>query len=88
MTDHNWWHRPAKEEEKGSFCDSESQVHYDNVSSSEAEELEESAMRRGDGVIEREREIRDYSEDTRFNTNRTAIDGQDHDYPAKLGPGN
>lgn len=88
MTDRNWWARPAKEEEQGSFSDVESGIGYQNVSKQEALEQQESAMRRGDQVIEPAYELADYNDGVRFNTNRTAVDGQGYDYDERYKPGN
>jgi hypothetical protein len=51
MPNQNLWIRPATEEEQGSFCDRMSEVGYINLSETDAEEEQESAMRRGDGII-------------------------------------
>lgn len=83
----NWWSRPAKPHEQGSFCDTTSEIHYDNVSKGEALEEQEAAIRRGDGVIEPSYEVEDYGSKVRFNTNITDTDNQGYDHPARFKPG-
>jgi hypothetical protein len=88
MSNSNWWARPARPEEQGSFSDAESGVGYENVSKPEAIEQQETAMRRGDEVNEPAYELADYNDDVRFNTNRTATDAQGYEYDERYKPGN
>ena len=84
MVDRNFYIKPA--EESGSFCDTTSGNHYDNVSRDEALEEQEAAMRRGDAVIA-EYEPADFSSQQRWNTLQTDIDGVGSERPSKAEPG-
>jgi len=83
----NWWTRPARDEDKGSFSDTTSEVTYHNESKKEAIESKESAVRRGDDVVEDGYEVEDYGDRVRFNSNRCEVDGQDNEYEPKFKPG-
>jgi hypothetical protein len=87
MPNQNLWIRPATEEEQGSFCDRMSEVGYINLSETDAEEEQESAMRRGDGIIEVVRYDSTSDRPSRFNVNLTETDSQGYDFPTKQGPG-
>jgi hypothetical protein len=82
-----FWVRPAKDEEKGSFCDTTSEIHYYNLSKAEAEDEQERSMYRGEAVVEVEDEISAYSDEQRFNAALTDVDRVGYDYPAKYNPG-
>lgn len=82
-----FWVRPARGEEQGSFCDTSSNIHYHNLSKTEAEEEQEQAMYRGEAVVEVEDEISVYPAEQRFNTALTDVDRVGYDYPAKYNPG-
>lgn len=88
MVDRNWWARPAKPEEQGSFSDTTSEIVYENVSKPEATEQLETAVRRGDTANEPDHEIADYGDRVRFNVNRTATDTKGSEYNERLKPGN
>jgi hypothetical protein len=84
----NRWMSQAEDEEQGSFCDTASTVHYQNVSKSEAEELEEDAMRRGMDLVAGEAPSNDHQPSSqRYNTFDTDVDGKDFDSPSKHEPG-
>jgi hypothetical protein len=88
MTDRNRWFQTASDEEQGSFCDTTSEIHYQNVSRSEALELEEETMRRGEGVVSVEAPSDSSQSDSqRYNTFDSDIDGQGYDHPSKYAPG-
>lgn len=81
------WFIPARDHEKGSFCDADSRHHYDNVSKDEAEERAAAAEWREDDAIEKEEPIDHYPENQRFNVYATEIDRVGYEYPAKHKPG-
>lgn len=88
MTLRNRWMSQAEDEEQGSFCDTVSTVHYDNVSKSEAENLEEDAMRRGMDLVAGEAPSDDRQPSSqRYNTFDTDVDSQGFDRPSKHDPG-
>lgn len=70
--------------QKGSFCDTDSQTHYQNVSESEAEEAVEEAESRGDRV--NEYRTYDSTPSGRVNLSHTTTDRLGFDYPTKEGP--
>lgn len=82
-----FWMKPAAPEEQGSFCDTSSQRHIDNLSNGQAEEQQENAMYRGEAVVTPQGEPSDFPNDQRFNASATDVDGVGYDHPAKHEPG-
>ncbi len=87
MVDRNFWVIPAKPEEQGSFCDTDSGITYENSDKREVEDKIESAYYRGNSVVYTEEETDRYPDSQRFNVAMTDVDGKNHDYPSKYEPG-
>lgn len=87
MPNRNTWIRPTDPDEQGSFCDTSSGNHYNVVRKDEAEEIQETAMRAGEGIVAMPAEPFDYPDDQKFKVNKTDIDGQGNEYPSRYGPG-
>jgi hypothetical protein len=83
----NFWTRSAHPVEQGSFCDKDSEIHYDNVSRSEALQQQATAEERGNEIVEGSYATTDYADSVRFNINITETDAQWHDHPVRYRPG-
>lgn len=83
-----WKAKVADDADKGSFSDTTSGLTYENVSKEEALDQQEQAMRRGDDIMEPDREVDSYGDDTRFNTISRAVDSKCMEYEEKAKPGN
>ena len=82
--DQQFWVRPAMLEE-GSFCDTSSGIHYDNLSEEATNKAITSANARGDAVVD----FRDTGEGENLRNNCTilAVDGVGFEYPPRYRPG-
>ena len=89
MTDKRLTITEADFEQKGSFCDTDSGNHYDNVSDIGKAIATEQAIERGDSVdvIDDVSPGDTYGVDQRFNIIYEEADGQGTYGPTKLGPG-
>lgn len=84
------WIDEAKDEQKGSFCDTESGNTHHNVDGFKADQERRSAEERGEDVIDVNAPIGgvgEYEPDQRYNLHYTETDGQGYSTPRKLDPG-
>ncbi|NET39441.1 MAG: hypothetical protein F6K19_47000 [Cyanothece sp. SIO1E1] len=75
--------RPADDTEQGSFCDTYSEIHYDNLSAIEAAQSNVEAQSRGDEIWEEP----SFEPEERYNRTRFDIDAEGNPYPAREEPG-
>ncbi|MBE9031612.1 hypothetical protein IQ266_17910 [filamentous cyanobacterium LEGE 11480] len=74
----------ANAQEQGSFCDTDSGNHYDNVSAVQAAEIE---SRVPSTHVDRDGSNEPECIDQRHNVHYASHDSHDNVYPAKYGPG-
>lgn len=84
------WRQEADFEEKGSFCDTDSQIHHDNQSAFDSEVTMRNASDSGDEVIDIDAPADpddSYGSGQRFNVTYTENDSQGAYHPRKYSPG-
>lgn len=84
------WIHTARLDDQGSFCDTESQINYENKDAFRTQVEIIEAGDRGDEVINVDAPVDPsdgYGADQRFNIRRTETDGQGLYYQRKEGPG-
>ncbi len=80
-----FWFQNAAPEEQGSFCDTQSEIHYDNVDYQTARESTVAAQKRGDEVVYDRREEYYGGTPDHYNLTLLTEDNQGIPAPAKSG---
>ncbi|MEM7067180.1 MAG: hypothetical protein AAF572_28950 [Cyanobacteria bacterium P01_B01_bin.77] len=95
----NLWVTDADHAQRGSFCDTTSKIHYDNLSRNEMDNAIAVSQEHGSDVtdLRDERDVMVVDDGqmksakavaARNNCTILEVDSQSFDYPAKYGPGN